>query len=125
MDGLKLSQDYYVYTPKKSAVYPITESDWNRIKKMLGNVIVPKKVYSFFSSLCFGITASSIFSFISFITIEKIPNWIIPTNISIGISSLILAIILLILDEQQKDIIKISSHFIIEEMESIESKFEE
>ncbi|HRZ28569.1 MAG TPA: hypothetical protein P5295_17295 [Spirochaetota bacterium] len=124
MNNYNFSQDYTLFTPKRKGLYPIQETDWERLKFIAGNILSEKKIYCIISSICFGIFASSIFSVLSLYTLDNLPQWIIPTNIAILISSLILGIVLLYLDHQQKQIIKYSSQSIIYEMKSIEEQYE-
>lgn len=123
MSELNFRQDYLVYTPKREGIYPLPESDWQRLKGLIKKVIPEKKVYNIISSLSFGIFVSSIFSVITFYTIDKIATWIIPTNWAILIGSLIIGISLLIIDNQQKGIITLTVNLIIEEMDSLEKKY--
>jgi hypothetical protein len=123
MSDIRLSQDYIVVSPRESTVYPITESDWSHIKIMLNNMIQSKKIYSVLSSFFFGIFGSSIFSIISLLTLGDLPPWILPTNIAICVSTLILGIVLLMIDDQQNKLIIYSSKLILEEMKNIEERY--
>ncbi len=121
---MEFSQDYTVFHPKKICVYPISETDWERVKKLVNNIIPEKKIYNILASALIGIFVSSIFSLISLNTLTNLPDWILPTNWSISISSLTLGIVLMIIDNQQKDMIKLNSEFILKEMSDSEKQFD-
>lgn len=123
MDNMKFSKEYIFYPSKEQGVYPIQENDWNRIKTLIHGLIPEKKLYKVCYSLSFGVFASSIFSLLTFYSLSSLSSWILPTNWAITISSIILGIVLVIIDNQQKEIIKLSSNFIIEEMDKIEAQF--
>lgn len=123
MNDINFTQDYYFYTPKKQGVFPIQESDWNRLKELVKKIIPQKKIYTIISSISFGVFISAIFSLISLATIESFPDWILPTNWLVLIFSFVLGIALVFIDNQQKEIIQITSEFILEEFDKLEEQF--
>ena len=123
MTDINFTQDYFIYTAKKQGVFPIQENDWNRLKDLIKKIIPQKKVYSIISSISFGVFISAIFSLISLSSIETVPTWIIPTNWLILMFALVLGIALIIIDNQQKEIIRITSDFIIDEFVKLEEQF--
>ena len=123
MKNLKYSKDYITYPAKEQGVYSIEEKDWNRIKELIHKLIPEKKIFKIIYSILFGIFASSIFSLLTFYSLSNLPNWILPTNWAITVASLIVGVAFIIIDNQQKEIIKITSNFIIEEMNNIELQF--
>lgn len=121
MNEIQLTQDYVIHTPSVKKVYLIQKSDWDRIKNFLILLIPEAKIYSIISSLCFGISISAAFSFFSFInTLTEIPSWVAPAHIAIIITSVVLGGILIKIDFSSKKMTKISSKFILNEMEKIE-----
>ena len=124
MSKIEFKQDYYVYTPKTQGIYPIQEIDWDRLKSLIHKIIPEKKLYSTFSSLLLGVFISSVFSIISLNILENLPDWILPTNWIICISSLLIGIALIIIDNQQKEILKLTSQFILDEMVKIEEQYD-
>ncbi|MGI5067085.1 hypothetical protein [Treponema putidum] len=123
MNDLNFTQEFQVFKPKKEGVFPVTESDWGRLKNLIQKIIPDKKIYNTLYSLCFGIFASSIFSLITFYSVQNLATWILPTNWAISISALIIGIVILMIDFQQKNMIIISSEFIIEEMKKLEERY--
>jgi hypothetical protein len=125
MNKLSFSQDYFVYEPKRQGVYPIQESDWNRLERMIEKIVPERKIYSILASAALGVFASSIFSVISLYTLKDLPTWIFPTNCAILISSLIVGIALIKIDSQQKEILQVSSKIILSDLHNIKEKFEQ
>ncbi len=124
MNDFKFTQDYFVYKNKKEGVFPIKESDWKRLKRIIGQIIPHERIFQIFSSVFFGIFASSIFSLIAFQATTKIENWVKPVTWSICLVSLILAVSLLILDKRHKGIITLSTKDVLTDMSEIEKSFE-
>ena len=107
MNELKFSQDYVVYKTKKEGIYPIKESDWKRLLRIIEGIIPNQRIFQVLSSIAFGIFASAIFSLIAFNSATNLESWVKPTTWVIFFTSLIAGIGLLILDKQQKDMITI------------------
>ena len=125
MDEFKITQDYVIYNVKKECIFPIKETEWNRLKSMIKNIIPHKKIFQIISSILWGVFASSIFSLIGFQTAkDNLDKWVLPTTWAIFFVSLILGICLLILDNQQKEIINNSAVSVLSEMETIEKSLE-
>jgi len=124
MSDLKFSQEYVVYRAKKEGIYPIKETDWSRIKRLVIGIIPNKSLFLLLSSASFGVFASAIFSIIGFNTAEKIESWVMPTTWVIFFVSLITGIGLIILDETQKKMITYSTNDVLTEMAEIEKSFD-
>ena len=124
MSDFKFSQDYVVYKAKKEGVYPIKETDWTRLKRLVQGIIPNKSLFQILSSISFGVFASSIFGLIGFETAEKLDNWVMPTTWVIFSVSLIAGVGLLILDRLQKDMITYSTNDVLTEMTEIEKSFD-
>ena len=124
MSDLKFSQEYVVYRAKKEGVYPIKETDWSRIKRLVIGIIPNKSLFLLLSSASFGVFSSAIFSIIGFNTAEKIESWVMPTTWVIFFVSLITGIGLIILDETQKKMITYSTNDVLTEMAEIEKSFD-
>jgi len=124
MSDFKFSQDYVVYKAKKEGVYPIKETDWTRLKRLVKGIIPNKKLFQIFASIFFGSFVSSIFALIGFETAEKLDAWVMPTTWVIFSVSLIAALGLLLLDRSQKDMITYSTNDVLTEMTEIEKSFD-
>ena len=124
MSNFKFSQDYVVYKAKKEGVYPIKETDWNRLKRLVQGILPKKNLFQILSSVSFGVFGSAIFTLIGFSTAENLDNWVLPTTWSIFSVSLIAGIGLLILDGLQKDMITYSTNDVLTEMTEIEKSFD-
>lgn len=124
MSDFKFSQDYVVYKAKKEGIYPIKETDWTRLKRLVQGIIPNKSLFQILSSISFGVFASAIFALIGFKTAEKLDSWVMPTTWVIFSVSLIAGIGLLILDRLQKDMITYSTNDVLTEMTEIEKSFD-
>jgi len=124
MDEIKITQGYLVYNVKEECIFPIKESEWLRLKRMIKSIKPHKKIFQLISSNLWGVCISAVFSIIAFHSAEKLDGWVLPTIWSIFSVSLILAICLLILDTQQNKIINFSTESILGEMDLIEKSLE-
>ena len=123
-DEIKFSQDYKVYRTKNENVYPIKDTDWERIKRYVKDLKPEKKIFQTISSVSFGIFGSALLSVIGFYTSTNISNTIWTIAWIITIVSLLSGIGFLVLDNLQKSIIIKNSSDIIIEMQEIEKSFE-
>lgn len=124
MTQFQFTQDYQVYQVKQEGIYPIKETDWERLKRMIMSIIPHKRIFQMLYSIAIGIFGSSIFSLITIYLVESAPNWAILTNWIITLVSLICGVGLMILDNQQKEIVTKSADEVISEMTLIENAFE-
>lgn len=124
MSDFKFSQDYVLYKAKREGVYPIKETDWSRLRRLVNGIIPNKSLFQILSSISFGVFASAIFALIGFNTAEHLANWVMPTTWAIFSVSLIAGIGLLKLDNLQKEIITYSANDVLTEMTEIEKSFE-
>lgn len=124
MSDFKFSQDYVVYKAKKEGIYPIKETDWSRLKRLVTGIIPNKSLFQILSSISFGVCGSAIFSLIGFNTADNLAVWVMPTTWAIFAVSLIIGGGLLILDRQQKEMITYSTNDVLTEMTEIEKTFD-
>ena len=124
MTQFQFTQDYQVYQVKQEGIYPIKETDWNRLKRMIKSIIPHKRIFQMLYSIAIGIFGSSIFSLITIYLVNSAPNWAILTNWIITLVSLICGVGLMVLDNQQKEIVTKSADEVISEMTLIENAFE-
>lgn len=124
MSDFKFSQDYVVYKAKIEGIYPIKETDWSRLKRLVKGIIPNKSLFQILSSISFGVFASAIFSLIAFNTADNIESWVMPSTWVIFSVSLIAGVGLLILDRKQKEMITYTTNDVLTEMTEIERTFE-
>jgi hypothetical protein len=122
-EKIRFTQDYEIYRPRQESVYPLQESDWNRLKQMISRIKPINRLFRVFASVCFGISASSILSIITLSSSSGVPNWALPATWSIFFSSALVGIALLFLDHWQKKITNLSADDILQEMKLLEEKF--
>jgi len=124
MTNFTFTQDYYVFQAKPVGVYPMKETDWDRLKRMIKSIIPNKRIFQVLYSIAIGIFCSSIFSLIAFYITTNVPNWALMTNWIISIVSLIIGSGFVLLDIQQKEVINQSTESVLSEMEIIEKTFD-
>ena len=106
------------------AIIAVTSAIIPMIAKSIPKKIIPEtKLFNVIASVAFGIFISSIFSLITFYSVQNLNKWIIPINWAILIASFVIGFALVMIDNQQGKIIKLSTTIIIEEMQEIEKKF--
>lgn len=125
MNEFQFTEDYFLYRPRKQGIYPIHESDWNRLKRMIQGIVPYKRIFQILASIAFGVFASAILSLIGFQSAKELDSWVLPTTWAILVGSVILGIALLILDHQQTEIITLSVNDVLQEMRSIEASYHE
>ncbi len=123
MGDFTFNQDYVVYQAKKEGIYPIKESDWLRLQRLIKGIIPLKNIFQIMSSLAFGVFASALFTLIAFHAAEKLSTWVLPTTWVIFVVSFIAGVGLLILDSQQKEMITYSTNDVLNEIKEIEKAF--
>jgi hypothetical protein len=122
--AFKFTPEFAVYPPKEQGIYPIRESDWLRLKRMISRIIPSKRVYEVAASALFGVVASALLSLVAFKSASNLGAWVLPTTYAILITSVGLGVGLIILDRLQKDIVSVSVTSVVEELQAIEQDYE-
>lgn len=121
---VQITTKSYLLATKDQNAFPIKVGEWRKIKRNVTRIIPHRRIFENLAYVCFGISGSSLISLITFFTIEQsLKAWVIPTFIAMFVGSFILAIALLILDNQQTKIMTLSTTKIIEEMEELEGNY--
>ncbi|TAL38985.1 MAG: hypothetical protein EPN93_02595 [Spirochaetes bacterium] len=113
-----------LFEPVVQGEYPITETDWNRLKEMVKTIKPENRVFNFISALCFGVFGNSIFMILSLCLLEKLPPWMIPTSVATAFVTIVLGVAFFKLDMSQKVYTSSSSSAVVQEMDRLESRFE-
>lgn len=117
----KISTEHLVYERIEEGVYPIVQTDWNRIKSIAADIKCPRKGFSIGWSICVGIFPSALFSLI---TIGKTaPNWVLIILICCVVISFVLAIVFIILDAFEEKRFTSTGNSLVAEMSTIELQF--
>jgi protein-S-isoprenylcysteine O-methyltransferase Ste14 len=128
MSNITVTSEVNVYKTRPEGGYPLAESDWTRLKDLIQKIVPEKKVYSILASILGGVFVSSAFFLFSLLAntneTSMPPQWILNVGWILFISSLIVCIAFLLIDNQQKRLIVVSKDFVIEEMNKIENKFD-
>jgi hypothetical protein len=122
---VKFTQDYLVRTPRERAFYPIPESDWERLKRMIRSVVPARRLFQNLGSAAAGIFGSAVLALVAVYSTPNLPAWVKPTTLAIGATSFILGIAFYVLDSVQRHIIQSSTDDVIREMETIEKNYSE
>ncbi len=118
-----ISNEQILYRPKTESVYPICMSDWDRLKRALKTIQLPKRLYGSLASGCLGLFASALISVIDMYNRTEVADWFKITIWCILIISGILCIVFYCLDKQMIEDNHKSSKDVLTEMEIIESKY--
>lgn len=118
-----ISNEQILYRPKTESVYPICMSDWDRLKRSLRTMQLPKRLYGFLSSGCLGLFVSALISVVDMYNRTETADWFKITIWCILVISGILCIVFYCLDKQMIEDNHISSKGVLNEMEIIESKY--
>jgi len=117
----KISTEHLVYERIEEGVYPMAQTDWERIKRMATNIKCPQKGFSIGWSVCVGIFPPAIFSL--FTIGDTAPIWAFIVLTCFVVISFILAIVFIILDVLEKNRFISTRDSLIEEIDTIEQQF--
>jgi hypothetical protein len=118
----KYNSSQVLYQRKPEGMLPLTYSEWERIKSMVGKIKSPIQVNNTMGSICVGLFTTSVVTLFTFN--EKTNNWCRVTILCICILSFILAIVFYYLHYTQESGLSVLGQDIIDEMNSIEKKFD-
>lgn len=123
MNDIRVSHSLSLYQLKDESAFPIPVSEWNCLKSKVSRIGTQHRIYRNLASLFFGIFASAIMALIAFYAgAEIVKPWVLPTAWAVCIGSLILGIVLIVIDDQQKSLVSQSTQAIVDDMESIERR---
>jgi hypothetical protein len=120
---VKFTQDFVLYTPGQQAVYPIPETDWERIKRRIKAIVPVKRHFEAWSSFCAGVCGSGAVAIIGLYIATTLPPWVKPATWALTVTAGVLAASFYSLDSQQKVIVTTSTDDVINEMNAIEQGF--
>ena len=104
-----ISPDYQLYSPKPEGVYPVPESDWERVKRMVREIIPVRSWFQAGAATFFGVFVSALFALISFSQYKNVPSWALVTTLSGLVVGLVLAVALFFLDQQALVVVLLAS----------------
>lgn len=121
---LKVSSESLVFEKIPEGIYPIYESDWNRLKGMTGNIKTPRKWCCIIGSAMFGVSGSSLIQLLyNYSQLGEGEKWNDYTMFIVFILSILIGIFLFIIDKERNDSISDAGSKISEEMALIEKKY--
>lgn len=118
----KLSPSQVLYQRKLEGVLPLTHSEWNRLKDMVGRIKCPNALFNTLGSICVGLFTSSLIALFTFN--KETENWCRVIMICICILSFILAIVFFALFHSQKAETAALGHDVLKEMTTLEKQFD-
>ena len=119
-----VTQVNILYKPKRQTIYPIPETDWERLKRTIRQILPYGSLLQVFGAVFYGVVASGIFSIMAFHLLSGIPPWLKPAAYAITISSFIIGTVFFILDRSQKRGVTGTVNNVLEEMELIEEQID-
>lgn len=119
-----ISPDYQLYSLKPEGVYPVPESDWDRVKRMVCEIIPVRSWFQAAAATFFGVFVSALFALVSFSEYKNVPSWALVTTWSGFVVGLVLAVALFLLDQQQRESVSRSAQSVVAEMELLEKGYE-
>ena len=121
---LKVNTESLLYEKIPEGVYPIYESDWNRLKGMTNNIKAQRKWCSIIGSAMLGIASSSFIQLVyNCTTLQNGEEWHDHIMLIIFIVSLLVGICLFVIDKERNDNIASAGKLIHDEMALIEKKY--
>jgi len=118
----KISPSQVLYQRKLEGVFPVTYSEWNRLKDMVARIKCPNALFNTLGSICVGLFTSSLVALFTFN--KETENWCKLTMICICILSLILAIVFFALYHSQKTETTALGQDVLTEMATLEKQFD-
>jgi len=112
-----------ISTPDRERRMGVRCADWERIKSRISKVSRPIPWLSVAYSVLLGVFATSGLTIVTLTSTQGLSSWVVPVYACVCVSSLLLAIVLIILDRNiankgKSDMLDIKS-----DMESIEKMF--
>lgn len=121
---LKVNSESLLYEKIPEGVYPIYESDWDRLKGMTGNIKAPRKWCCIIGSAMLGVAGSSFIQLVyNITTLQEGEKWNDYVMLIVFLISLVIGICLFIIDNERKDNIADAGKHIYDEMIIIEKKY--
>lgn len=120
----KITEENVVYRPKTQGRLPITEADWNRLKRIAAAIVPGRLLYQTVSNLAFGVSGSAFVTLVGYFFITDLPKWIFPATLGTLAVFSIIGLGFLALDGQQRKLIASSVAYLTSEMEELEKGFQ-
>ncbi|MFH1722750.1 MAG: hypothetical protein ABH950_09130 [Candidatus Altiarchaeota archaeon] len=124
--GFNISMDETLVYPSLAAEkrYPVRKTDWDRLKRLLGQVRPEANFWRAACPLFAGIAVAAGSAAYSFSQTEGISPWVVSSYAACAIFAFILAVILFIRDKKDTESSSGDIKSIIKDIEEIEAGFE-
>ena len=123
MNKIKITKDFYIDAPSIKEGYPIEKKEWDKIKKMVDNIIMSDNRYQTWMGVLVGIAVTSFLTLIGFYNTEKTSDIIININWIVIILAVLLTLTLKMLTKDKDDDLSRSKQDVIDEMAYIVEDF--
>jgi hypothetical protein len=120
---LTVSQEFSVLQPMRQNAYPIGEADWERIKRMIKEIVPPNNLYEQISFACLGVFGSSVLALASLKlsgTSPPVWAWVIVWCVFVG--SLVATVTLYLAGKDLKKATARTAESALAEMMEIEQR---
>src|SRR4051812_29443418 len=107
-DSYRFTRDFSLYPARKQGVFPITDSDWKRLRRLITGVIPESQWYRDFGAGCWGVAASALVAVLAFKATKDLPPWVMPTCIALLIGSFLIGLAFLLADRTHRQMIRTS-----------------
>lgn len=121
--SISISQDQSVAFAIKQVYFPIRKNDWNNLKSMIERVSFPKFSWYNFSSCFVGISVSAFVGACTLFSDDYKANVTKSVLLTIGISTIVIAIICFVAGKDKNKMIENSKQEILNTISSIEENF--
>ena len=125
-EDVSVSHSLKIRTLKEESDLCVPMSEWNSLKSKVNEILPAKKIYGIVYSVCFGVAGSAFLSLIPNIPEGDNPySLIFFVYLLVGIAALLVGLVVLVLDFQQKVYLQRSSASIVSWMQDYENRFKD
>jgi len=118
------TREYSVEQPKVHKAYLIVENEWNRIKRLIEEIVPYGGGFQVLWSLCLGICGSAIFLLVTLgIEQSKVPNWAWTTAWVAAVASFVAGALSFFVDRAQRKVTSRDTKNVLDEMTLLEQQY--
>jgi hypothetical protein len=119
-----VTETFKVAKRKLEVIYPVKESDLHRIEGLIHEIAPQRKIFSILWPLMGGVSATSLFSLLGFLIVDRVPTLFWEIGLVTLAVSVILGFVFLILDLLEPDKVSRSVEDVLKELKLVKSQFE-
>lgn len=122
-DGIRFSQDHVIRRPRTRGIFPVSEEQWLRLRRMVQRLEAPRRTFQNLSAASASLGFSSGIAAIAFLDSPPSRDWVLPSTIALCVLGLVLTVVFFTVDRQLATDLRSSRRLILEEMEIVEKGF--